>query len=76
MSHKKGQKVVVVDKEAVEKDEHLEEYALKIIKDSDFIGEVTKVFDEEEDTVYCVGFWNDKGWVTQGFRDDEIKEVK
>lgn len=64
--------VEVVDKDKVNKDKTLESQALKIIKKSNYRGEVTKV----EDGIHFVGFANDEGWVTQGFKENEIKAVE
>lgn len=67
-----GDIVKIVDTNKLESDEMLEKEALQIIKESNYTGEVTKI----EDGIYFVGFMNDLGWVTQGFKADEIQEVK
>lgn len=67
-----GDIVKIVDTNKLESDELLEKEALQIIKESNYTGEVTKI----EDGIYFVGFMNDLGWVTQGFKADEIQEVK
>lgn len=67
-----GDIVKIVDTNKLESDELLEKEALQIIKTSNYTGEVTKI----EDGIYFVGFMNDLGWVTQGFKADEIQEVK
>ena len=67
-----GDIVKIVDTNKIESDETLEKEALQIIKKSNYTGEVTKV----EDGIHFVGFMNDLGWVTQGFKADEIQEVK
>lgn len=64
--------VKIVDTNKIESDETLEKEALQIVKESNYTGEVTKV----EDGIHFVGFMNDLGWVTQGFKADEIQEVK
>lgn len=69
---KVGDKVKVVDVEKVKNDDLLEDHALKIIQKNDFMGEVTEIMDD----IYLVGFKNELGWVTQGFKADEIQEVK
>lgn len=72
MSYKKGQKVKISDVEATEKDELMDKEALEIIKKSNFTGNITKIVDG----IHFVGFKNDLGWVTQGFKNDEIQEAK
>lgn len=67
-----GDIVKIVDTNKIESDETLEKEALQIIKGSNYTGEVTKV----ENGIHFVGFMNDLGWVTQGFKADEIQEVK
>ena len=67
-----GDIVKIVDTNKIESDETLEKEALQIIKKSNYTGEVTKV----EDGIHFVGFMNDLGWVTQGFKADKIQEVK
>lgn len=69
---KVGQRVSIVDKEAVEKDPHIEENALEIIRKNGFAGEITKI----EDGIHFVGFQDELGWVTQGYKANEIEEVK
>lgn len=53
-------------------DSTLEKEAKEILTEVNFIGEVTKV----EDEIYFVGFKNSKGWVTKGFKKDEIEVIK
>ncbi|MEN1969043.1 hypothetical protein WMZ97_13330 [Lentibacillus sp. N15] len=67
-----GQIVRVIDKDKVRNDKHLEDSALKIIEKSNFEGDITKI----EDGIHFVGFSNDLGWVTQGYKAKEIEEVK
>lgn len=67
-----GDIVKIVDTNKIESDETLEKEALQIVKESNYTGEVTKV----EDGIHFVGFMNDLGWVTQGFKADKIQEVK
>lgn len=67
-----GDIVKIVDTNKLESDETLEKEALQIIKESNYTGEVTKV----ENGIHFVGFMNDLGWVTQGFKAEEIQEVK
>lgn len=65
-------KVKIKDIEKVRNDPFLEENALLVIEEENFIGEITKI----EDGIHFVGFINDNGWVTQGFKADEIEEVE
>lgn len=67
-----NQLVEIKDKNKVENDKTLESEALKIIEASKFRGEITKI----EDGIHFVGFLNDEGWVTQGFKENEIKAVE
>jgi len=69
MIFKVGDRVRVVDEGKVRSDIYLEETALDIIKKSRYKGEVTKIVDD----VYFVGFKNDLGWVTQGYKANELK---
>lgn len=64
--------VEIVDKEKLKNDKTLESQALKIIEKSNYQGEITKI----EDGIHFVGFTNDEGWVTQGFKQNEIKAVE
>lgn len=66
-----GQIVKVKDIKKLENDEQLEGSALSIIKENDYTGEITKI----EDGINFVGFRNDVGWVTQGFKNEEIEVV-
>lgn len=72
MSYKIGQTVKVANPKSVQQDPYLESNALKIIEASKFTGEITKI----QDGIHFVGFKNDLGWVTQGYKVDEIKGVK
>lgn len=72
MSFNLKDKVTVVDTKKIKNDIHLEEDAFRIIEKSNYTGEVTKI----ENGINFVGFKNDLGWVTQGFKDNEIKGVK
>lgn len=67
-----GDIVKIVDTNEIKSDKTLEKEALQIVKESNYTGEVTKV----EDGIHFVGFMNDLGWVTQGFKADKIQEVK
>ncbi|WP_313429779.1 hypothetical protein [Siminovitchia terrae] len=67
----KGQRVHVTDVEKVKQDPFMEANSLKIMEASNFTGEITKI----EDGIHFVGFMNDHGWITQGFKADEIEEV-
>lgn len=69
---KVGQLVRVVDENKVKQDPLLEENALKVMESSNFTGEVTKI----EGDIHFVGFMNDYGWLTKGFKSNEIKEVE
>jgi len=72
MAFQLGQRVKVSNPKEVQQDPHLEGHALKIIEASNFTGEITKI----QDGIHFVGFKNDLGWVTQGYKSDEIKGVK
>lgn len=72
MGFELGQTVQVKDKLSVRNDDHLEESALDIIVKNNFRGEVTKI----DEGINFVGFKNDLGWVTQGYKDNEIERVK
>ncbi|GIN74744.1 hypothetical protein J14TS2_52190 [Bacillus sp. J14TS2] len=67
-----GQKVQIADATKTKIDKFIESYSLTIMETSNFKGEITKI----EDGIHFVGFKNDLGRVTQGFKADEIKEVK
>lgn len=67
-----GQKVRVRDEIKLKNDPFLDELAFHIIEQENFIGEITKV----EEGIHFVGFINDDGWVTQGFKADEIEVVE
>ena len=69
---KQGDTVRIADIEATKNDDLMDKEALKIIEKSDFTGDITKV----EDGIYFVGFSNDLGWVTQGFKENEIQAVE
>lgn len=68
----KGQLVQIADIEKVKEDPFLEDHALRIMETSNFTGEITKI----EDDIHFVGFMNGHGWVTQGFKANEIKGVE
>lgn len=67
-----GQTVEIVDTDAVVGDEHLEQSALAIISSNNYKGKVTKIVDD----IYFVGFKNNLGWVTQGYKENEIRGVE
>lgn len=67
-----GEKVKVVNVEALENDDLMEDNAIKIIKNNDYIGKITKI----NEGIHFVGFNNKYGWVTQGYKENEIKAVK
>ena len=69
---KEGQTVRVIDTKAVKEDPFLDKEGLEIIEKSDFTGEITKI----EDGIHFVGFKNEAGWVTQGYKEKEIQGVK
>lgn len=69
---KLGDKVKIRDIEAVKKDPLLEKEGLAILEESKFIGEVTKI----EDDIYFVGFKNEKGWLTQGYKTEQLERVE
>jgi len=64
--------VRITDVEKVKNDPLLEDHALKIITENNYEGVITKVVDG----IHFVGFKNDFGWVTQGFKSNEIGVVK
>lgn len=66
-----GDIVKVIDVESIKKDELMDNEALEIMQKSNFTGDVTKV----EGHIYFVGFSNELGWVTKGFKSDEIERV-
>lgn len=63
--------VKVKDTPKIDNDQTLESNALSIIKKSNYQGVVTKI----SDGIFFVGFKNDLGWVTQGYKSDEIEVV-
>ena len=69
MAYSVGDRVSIIDEGKVRSDVYLEESALDIIKKNRYKGEVTKIVDD----VYFVGFKNDLGWVTQGYKANELK---
>lgn len=72
-----GSKVSVIDYDKVINDPLIEDKALEIIIKEGFIGYVSKIFKEPDgDVIFSVGFKNELGWVTQGFKAEELKEVK
>lgn len=50
----------------------LDSPALSIIEANDYQGVITSISGD----IFFVSFKNDLGWVTQGFKKNEIKEVK
>lgn len=72
MDMKVNDEVKIKDINKVKNDPHLEELALKIIAENNYKGAITKVVDD----IHFVGFKNDFGWVTQGFKSNEIEVVK
>lgn len=64
--------VVIKDKAAVRADVFLDQEALAVIEANNFQGVITKI----SDGIFFVGFKNDLGWVTQGFKANEIEVVK
>lgn len=69
---REGQIVEVLDKERIKNDPFLDAEALGIIETENFKGKITKI----EDEIHFVGFKNSKGWVTQGYKFNEIKGVE
>ena len=63
--------VKIKDKSKVDSDKLLDPTALSTIKASNYQGAITKV----SDGIFFVGFKNEKGWVTQGFKSNEIEVV-
>lgn len=63
--------VKVKDASKVDNDQLLESNALSIIKNSSYKGVITKI----SDGIFFVGFKNDSGWVTQGYKPEEIEVV-
>ena len=64
--------VKIKDKSKVDNDKLLDSEALSIIKASNYQGAITKI----SDGIFFVGFKNVKGWVTHGFKSNEIEVVK
>ena len=64
--------VKIVNKDKTLSDPFLEDNARKIIQECDFKGKITKI----EDGIHFVGFKNENGWVTQGYKANEIEVVK
>lgn len=62
----------VINKSNIDNDQTLESNALSIIKASNYQGAITKI----SDGIFFVGFKDDKGWVTQGYKEKEIEVVK
>lgn len=67
-----GDKARIKNVETVKNDSLIDSEALKIIKKSNFQGDVTKI----ADGIHFIGFQNELGWVTQGFKLQEIEVVK
>ena len=64
--------VTMKDKSKVDFDPMLDATAAAIIRASNYQGAITKI----SDGIFFVGFKNDKGWVTQGYKLNEIEVVK
>lgn len=64
--------MVQVSAARAKEDPYMEDNSLKIMEASNFTGEITKI----EDDIHFVGFMNEHGWITQGFKADEIMEVE
>lgn len=63
--------VKIKDKSRVDNDKFLDPTALSIIKASNYQGAITKT----SEGIFFIGFKNEKGWVTQGFKSNEIEVV-
>lgn len=63
--------VEVLDKDKLLSDEHLNATAKDIISANHFRGVITKISDD----IFFVGFKNEIGWVTQGYKADEIEVI-
>lgn len=73
----KGRKVKIIDIERIRNDSQLDETAKKIIEKSGCQGIITKIIQEEGDKdLLFVSFYYNSERVTQGFRENEIEEVK
>lgn len=70
---KVGDKVKMTDTELEAEGELLSEETINVLKNVEFTGEVTQV----QDGLFYVGFLDGaENWVTQVFKEDEIKEAK
>lgn len=71
---KAGDKVKIKDPDVQIQDELLEKEAIDILKERNFIGEVSQV----QEGLFYVGFKSEKGlgWVTQFFKENEIEVAK
>lgn len=69
---RKNDVVKIKNTSKVDNDKLLDATALAIIKASNYQGAITKI----SDGIFFVGFKNDKGWVTQGYKKDEIEVIK
>ncbi len=69
---KLNQTVKIKNVSEVERDQFLDSTALAIIRKSNYQGTITKI----EDGIHFVGFKNESGWVTQGYKSNEIEVVK
>lgn len=69
---KVGQEVKSTNTEEVMNDPFLDDEGKEIIKASNFVGKITKI----EDGIHFVGYQNEKGWLTQGYKSQEIEGVK
>lgn len=63
--------VEIKNKKAVQEDKFLDAEALAVIVENHYRGVVTK----ESDGIFFVGFKNENGWVTQGYKADEIEVI-
>lgn len=72
MAFKVGQKVKIADVNKTKNDALIEEQGQRILEASNYTGEITKI----ENGIHFVGFKNEHGWLTQGFKSSEIKGVE
>lgn len=67
-----GDRVVVRDPDKEVKGELLSEETINLLEALNYTGVVTK----DEGSIYFVGFAHETlGWVTQGFREEELEKV-
>lgn len=66
-----GDKVKIKDIDKVKKDATLDPESRAILQGVNYQGIIT----DQHDDIYFVGFANDLGWITQGYKDTEIEVI-